>query len=331
MKAAICTKYGDPEVIKIMNVDKPVPKESEILVRVYSATVGATDPVNRRGKPYITRLFSGLIRPVHQVFGDCYSGIVESVGGEVTRFTAGDQVFGFSGERLGAHAEYLTTPESDTVEQKPVNMSYDEAAPVCDGALTALPFLRDHGRIQPGDRVLINGASGSVGTYAVQLAKYFGAHVTGVCSGANAELVRSLGADDVIDYKTQDFTEMQRKYRIIFDVVANSSYGRCRKMLDDDGVYLVTFPSPGVLFGMIVRSVFRIKKGRRAVFAATGLRKTDDKRKDLAYLKDMAESGNVKTVIDTVYMLEEIREAHRHVEGGHKKGNVVISLLLTGQ
>jgi NADPH:quinone reductase-like Zn-dependent oxidoreductase len=321
MKAIVFEKYGPPEVLQLKEVEKPVPANNELLIRVCATAVNATDPITRKGEPLIARLGTGLTRPKEPIPGDVLAGEIEAVGGAVTLFQAGDAVYGTTAPRLGAHAEYLCLPEDGALATKPANMTYEEAAAVCDGALAALPFLRDKGKLQPGQQVLVNGASGSIGTFAVQLAKFYGAEVTGVCSTANVELVTSLGADQVIDYTREDFTRSGQAWDIIFDTVGKSSFSRCKDALAPGGVYLTTVPTLGILPQMAWTSIAGSKK---AIFMATGLRPAADKAKDLAFLKDLVEAGQIRSVIDRRYPLEQIVEAHRYVEQGHKKGNVVL-------
>ena len=323
MKAIIITKYGPPEVLEVRQVDKPAPKDNEVLIRIYASAVVATDPMFRKGDPFIGRFFTGLTKPKHAIPGDVLAGETEAVGKNVTRFKPGDQVYAACAMTQGGQAEYICLPENGPLAIKPANMSYEEAAGIPDGGLGALNFLRDAGNIQSGQSVLINGASGSVGTYAVQLAKYFGAQVTGVCSTANVELVRSLGAEHVIDYTTEDFTKDGKTYDFIFDAVGKSSLSRCKNSLTQSGVYVTTVPALDFMLGTLLTSK---SKGKRAAFVAPGLRSSSDKAKDLNFLKELIEAGEIKSVIDRRYPLEQIVEAHCYVETGHKRGNVVITL-----
>ena len=323
MKAIVCTKYGPPDVLQLKEVEKPTPKDNEVLIRVYAAAVNATDPVFRKGEPFISRFFTGLIKPKNSIPGDVLAGEIEAVGKDVTLFKKGDQVFGATGTSLGAHAEYKCLPEEGALAIKPANMTCGEAAAVVDGALTALPFLRDKGKIQSGQKILINGASGSVGTAAVQLAKYFGAEVTGVCSTTNLEMVKSLGADKVIDYTKEDFAKTGQTYDTIFDAVGKSSFSRCKSSLKQRGVYLTTVPTLAILLQVLWTSKIGSKK---AVTAAAGLRPASEKAKDLIFLKELIEAGKIRSIIDRRYPLEQTAEAHKYVDKGHKKGNVVITI-----
>jgi len=323
MKAIVCTKYGSPEVLQVKEVEKPAPKDNEVLIRIYAATVNATDPVFRKGEPFIARFFTGLTRPKHPIPGTELAGEIEAVGKDVKRYKEGDQVFAATGTQYGAQAEYICLPGDGPLAIKPANMDYGEAASVGDGAFGALNFLRDAGNIQSGQEVLINGASGSVGTYGVQLAKYYGTEVTGVCSTTNLEMVKSLGADKVIDYTKEDFTKTGQTYDIIFDAVAKSSFSSCKDALKQEGVYIFTGPAPANLLHMLWTKMFGSKK---AVMTAPGLRSSSEKTRDLLFLKELIEAGKLKAVMDREYPLEKIADAHRYVETGHKKGNVVITM-----
>ncbi len=322
MKAIVYHEYGSPDVLRLEEVEKPTAKDNEVLIRVHAAAVSMAETIGRKGDPFIARLATGLTGPKKTVLGSEFAGGIEAIGKDVKRFSVGDQVFASSGASLGAHAEYICLPEDGAMATKPVNVTYEEAAAVSAGGLTALPFLRDKGKIERGQTVLINGASGAVGTSAVQLAKYFGAVVTGVCSTTNVELVRSLGADEVIDYTREDFTGTDETYDIIFDAVGKSSFSRCRGALKPGGIYLTTVPTPAIAVQMLWTSKVG---GKRAVFAATGLRPAKEKAKDLLFLKELCEAGALKPVIDRRYPMEQAADAHRYVETGHKKGHVVIT------
>jgi NADPH:quinone reductase-like Zn-dependent oxidoreductase len=323
MKAIVCTEYGPPDVLQLKEVEKPTPKEDEVLIRIHATSVTAAHCAMRKGPNPIGRLFTGLTRPKNPIPGTDLAGEVEAVGKDVKRFKRGDQVFGASDLAGGCYAEYKCLPEENVLAIVPANMTYEEATAVIDGGITALPFLREKGKIQSGQKVLINGASGSIGTAAVQLAKHFGAEVTGVCSTANLEMVESLGADKVIDYTKEDFTKNGQTYDVIFDTVGKSSFSRCRDSLSQNGVYLNTVPGLPILLRMLWTSMMGSKK---AILMLTGTRKADEKTQDLLFLKELIEAGEFKPVIDRRYTLERIAEAHSYVEKGHKKGNVVITV-----
>ena len=323
MLASIYTEYGSAEVLQVKTVAKPTPELNEVLVRVYVSTVTPPDIAARKGDPLAMRLFSGLLRPKGSILGGFVAGEIEAVGKDVKRFKPGDQIVGSTGPAFGAHAEYICLTEDAAIIVKPPNMSYEASAGVFDGVLTALPFIRDEAGIQSGQKVLINGASGSIGTVAVQLAKYYGAEVTGVCSTANLDLVKSLGADHVIDYTREDFTNNGRTYDVIFDAVGKSSFSRAKKALRDGGIYLTTVPSSAIL----VQTIWTRKFGRKkAAVAFTGLRSTSDRTKDLEFTKALVEAGKIRPVVDRHYPLAEVADAHRYVETGHKIGNVVLKM-----
>ena len=315
MKAIVYTEFGPPDVLRLKEVEKPTPKDNEVLIRIYATTVVAEEPGMRSSSG-----INGFRKPKKPILGQEFAGKIEVIGKDVTRFTKGDKVFGI--DWYGAYAEYKCMPEDKALTIKPTNMTYEEAAAVPNGAITALPFLRDKGQIKRGQKVLINGASGSVGTYAVQLAKYYGTEITGVCSAGNFELVKSLGADKVIDYTQDDFTQNGETYDIIFDTVGKRSFSECKNSLTPRGVYLTTVPGVEILLMLWPIKVDR----RRAKFAATGLRSASKKIKDLLFLKELIEEGKLKAAIDRRYPLEQTVEAHRYVEKGHKKGNVVITV-----
>jgi NADPH:quinone reductase-like Zn-dependent oxidoreductase len=323
MKAIVYTTYGSPDVLELRELEKPVPKDDEVLIRIHAASVTATDTIFRKGRPFIARSATGLLRPKNIIPGDVLSGEIVALGSDVRLFKTGDQVFGSDGNRFGAHAEYKCLPEKGALAIKPANMTHAEAVAVVDGALTALSFLRDTAKVQRGQKILINGASGSIGTFAVQLARYYGADVTGVCSTTNVERVKSLGAHKVIDYTREDFTRTDQAYDIIFDTVGKCSFARCKRALKQKGLYLSTVLSMSILFQMLWTSRMGAKK---ALIAFTGLRAPDEKTADLIFLRELIEAGLVSSVIDRRYSLEQIAAAHGYVEKGHKKGSVVITL-----
>ena len=327
MKAIVYTRYGPPDVLQLKEVAKPTPKDNEVLIRIYAATVAAEDPMMRSFtfSPLFwlpLRIAFGLIKPRKKILGSELAGEIESVGKDVKLFKEGDQVFGVDISGLGAYAQYKCLPEEGVLAIKPANVTYEEAAPVC-GALAAWNILKDQANIQSGQKVLINGASGSIGTAAVQIARYFGAEVTGVCSTTNLELVKSLGADEVIDYTTEDFTKTGQTYDIIFDAVSKSSFSRCKGSLTQKGVYLSAIPGLPILLQMLWTSKVGSKKAK---FSATGLRPVPERLILLRELIELIEAGKMKSVIDRRYPLERIVEAHRYVEKGHKKGNVIITV-----
>jgi len=325
MKAAVITRYGPPDVIQIREVERQAPKDDEVLVRVRASTVSAADWRIRKSDPFVVRLFAGLLRPTKiQIGGMELAGTVESVGKAVTRFAAGDEVFGGTLFKLGTHAEYVCVPET-LLAMKPVNLPLEEAAAVFFGGMTVLGFLAN-AKIQPGDRVLVYGASGSVGVFAVQVAKHFGAHVTAVCSTANLDLVKSLGADEVVDYTKKDFSEAGRVYDMIFDTVGKSGYWRSLRSLKRGGYYILV-AGLGLewflisVLGSVLGGMWASVTGAAKV---VGTPKHGETTERLLFLKELFETGKLKTVIERRYSLNEIADAHRHAEAGHKKGHVLI-------
>lgn len=323
MKAVVYTKYGPPDVLRLEEVENPTLRDDEVLIKVRATSVTAAD-YRMRGSNFPPlfwlpgRIIFGLRRPRKKILGANLAGEVEAVGKNVGRFSEGDRVFGSSGSRFGSYAEYVCLPEKAAVVSMPENVTYEEAAAIPFGSFTALFFLRDKGNIQSGQSVLIYGASGAVGTAAVQLAKYFGAQVTGVCSTENVELVSSLGADTVIDYTKKDFTEKDQKYDLIFETVGKSSVIRGMGSLKKDGIYLANVIGPSVLLQLLRTSVIGSKKVKGGI--------ASEKTEDLLFLKELVETGEMKPVVDRSYPLAQIVKAHRYVEKGHKKGNVVITV-----
>lgn len=317
MKAIVYSSYGGPEVLQLKEVPKPTPKENEVLIKVHTTTVTSGDVRLRKADPFAVRFMFGLFTPKLPILGHELAGEVEAVGGKVTRFRKDDRVFGSTGMGSGTYAEYICLPQDALIAPMPSNMGMEDAATLAVGAQTALYFLKK-AQIQPGQRVLIHGASGSIGTAAVQIAKNFGAEVTGLCSIANVELVRSLGADRVIDYTKEDFLASDRPYDVIFSTVGKTSYAQCKGILKQGGYYLTSFGAPSDFLHMALAPRF----GNHHVIG--GGVKDDPTIAD--QIKTLIEAGKLKAVIDRRYALHEMVEAHRYAEQGHKKGNVVISV-----
>jgi NADPH:quinone reductase-like Zn-dependent oxidoreductase len=331
MKAIVFTKYGPPDVLQLKEVEKPVPKDNEILIKIHATPVSFGDTLVRHLKeispgefhmPFlfwlIAKLYFGFRKPRITILGSEFAGTIEAIGKDVKRFRQGDRVFGYRGSSMGAYAEYLCMPENGVVAIKPANMTHEEAAAVPYGAIMALNLLRKVA-LRPGQRVLVNGASGGIGPFVVQLAKsHFGANVTGVCSTPRLEYVRSLGADKVIDYTKEDFTNNDETYDFIFDILGKSSFSRVKRSLKPNGrCLLVSFKMKQIL-QMLWTSMIGSKK----VICVL----SSEKAKDLVFIKELVEAGKIKTVIDKCYPLAQAAEAHRYVAKGQKKGSVVISL-----
>ena len=317
MRAVVHDRYGPPEVLRLEDVERPVPKDDEVLVRIHATTVNRTDCGLRSAEYFISRFITGLVRPKRGILGGELAGEVEAVGADVTEFEAGDEVFGVKGS--GAHAEFTCIRESGPLAHKPAGMSFDEAAAVCDGAALALACLRKAGPLE-GRSVVVYGASGSVGTAGVQLAKHFGAHVTAVCNTKNLELARSLGADEVVDYTQEDFTRNGKTYDVVFDAVGKHSFRRCRRSLNAGGSFLETdlgFMWHAPLLALLTRWI-----GDKRV--AIGITKYT--KEDVLLLKELIEAGEYRAVIDRRYPLEAVIEATRYVETGQKTGNVVLTV-----
>lgn len=321
MKAIIATGYGSPEVLQFTEVSKPEPGDNEVLVKVVTASATTADAMMRTGKPYFARLFLGIKKPKKAIPGTGFAGIVEHIGRNVTNFQVGDKVFGETAFGFSSNAEYLTVPESGVILPMPENLDFTEAANFCDGHLTSYNFLKEIAQVKPKEKVLINGASGSLGTSAVQIARHMGAHVTAVCSGRNTGLVKSLGADEVIDYQQKDFTASGKQYDYVYDTIGVSSFGACKAILSEGGTYL----SPVLKFTLLVQMLGTSLFGKkRAKFEATGANNEDKLRGLLSEVLDIHMAGGLKTVIDRQYPLEKLAEAHRYIDSGRKKGNLVI-------
>jgi len=332
MKAMVYTQYGSPEVLQLKGIEKPSPKDNEILIRIHAASVNIGDLWARNFKAITpskfsmplplwlpSRIFFGWTKPRINILGNEFAGEVESVGRNVKRFKKGDGVFGYRGQNMGANVEYLCMAESGVVAIKPSNMTYEEAAVVPYGALTALGLLRKV-NIRPGQKVLINGASGGIGSAAVQLAKYlFGAEVTGVCGTPRVDFVKSLGTDRVIDYTKEDFTQDGEKYDLIFDILGRSSFSRCKGSLAQNGIYLLASFKMKQLFQMLWTS---IAGGKKVICALSS-----EKAEDLQFIRELAETGKLKSIIDERFPLEQVAEAHRYMEAGRRTGSVVITMV----
>ncbi len=330
MKAIVYTEYGPPDVLHLQEVEKPTPQDNEILIKVHATPVNFGDITARNFKaisprkfnmPFLfwlpARLTFGFRKPKKRILGSEFAGEIEAVGKEVKQFKKGDSVFGYRAMNFGAYAEYLCVPEDGLVALKPPQITYEEAAAVPYGALTALNLLRKV-NIQPGQKVLINGASGGIGSYAVQLAKHLGAEVTGVCSTPRVELVKALGADKVMDYTREDFTRSSESYDLIFDILGKSSFSACKRVLKPNGRYLLASFKMKQLFQMLWTS---ITGGKKVVCALS-----TEKKEDLLFIQGLVEAGKIKSIVDRCYPLEQAAEAHRYVETGYKQGSVVITV-----
>jgi len=320
MRAIVYSKYGPPEVATLMEVPKPLPKDDEVLVKVYSSTVNRTDSGFRSAEYFISRFWTGLLRPKYQILGCEFAGIIEEIGQHVTTFKKGDKVFGFNDKTCGGHGEYLTIAETDAVINMPDNLSFDEAAPLTEGAHYALVDIRA-AKVKNGQNVLVYGATGAIGSAAVQLLKHFGAIVTAVCNTKNVSMVKSLGADTVIDYQTQDFTKTENRFDFIFDAVGKSSFGQCKPLLSEKGIYISTElgkNGENLLFALTTP----LWRGKRLLFPIPSITK-----QDILFLKELVEKGEYKPVIDSFYRLDQIVEAYKYVETGQKTGNVILKIV----
>lgn len=319
MKAIVHKKYGPPEVAKLMEVEKPIPKDNEVLIKVYSSTVNRTDSGFRSAEYFVSRFWSGLLKPKYTILGCEFAGVVEEIGNNVSVYKVGDSVFGFNDKTFGGHAEYLTIAENSGITTIPAGMSFDEAAALTEGGHYALVDIKA-AKIKEGQNVLVYGATGAIGSAAVQILKHFGATVTAVCNTKNVELIKSLGADSVIDYETEDFTLTKTKFHFIFDAVGKSSFGTCKPLLTDKGIYISTELGKNSqnLFYALTTSILG---GKKVLFPIPSISK-----EDVIFLKELAEKKEYKPVIDRYYNLDQIVEAYKYVESGMKTGNVILKI-----
>lgn len=323
MKAVFVANYGGPEVLEVRDVERPQPKENELLIKVNTSCLSRASAMMRSGTPFFVRLFLGLRRPKHPIPGSSFAGVVAATGMHVKGYEIGDAVFGATAASFGTNAEYVCVPANGVVMPMPDLLSFEEATIMCDGPVTSYNFLKNVANILPGQKVLINGASGSLGVAAIQIAKHMGAEVTGVCSTANVELVRSIGADHVIDYTTEDFTQGNNKYDVIYDTIGKSCIGKVKDILTDKGVYM----SPVLSFKLLIQMMLNpFRGGKKAKFDATGLRSVAEVKKMIEEMKVIMGSGTYNSVIERRYTMDEVVEAHRYIDTGRKRGNIVLSV-----
>ncbi len=319
MKAVVYKKYGPPEVAHLMEVDKPIPKGHEVLVKVYASTVNRTDSGFRSAEYFISRFWSGLFKPKYTILGCEFAGIIEETGESVTTFKIGDKVFGFNDKTFGGHGEYLTISETEAITIVPDNLKFEEAAAITEGAHYALCDIRA-AKVTSGQNILVYGATGAIGSAAVQILKSLGTNITAVCNTKNIALVKSLGADIVIDYQTEDFTKTETRFDFIFDAVGKSSFGKCKPLLKEGGIYISTELGKNAenVFWALTTPIWGRKK---VLFPIPSINK-----EDVNYLKELVDKGEFKPIIDRLYKLDEIVEAYKYVESGQKTGNVIIKI-----
>lgn len=318
MKASFHTKYGPPEVLQIVEVNKPIPKDDEVLIKIHATTVNRTDCGFRQPEYFFVRFFSGVFKPKINILGTEFAGTVEAIGKNVTLLKVGESVFGLNTFKFGTHAEYVCIPEHRSIALKPENMSFEEAAAICDGLMLAINYIRKID-FKSTPKILINGASGSIGSAAVQLAKYYGAEITAVCRAEHFELIRSLGANKLIDYTKEDFTKTDDTYDTVLDAVGKSSFGKCKNILKPNGVYYST--ELGDWAQNVFLPLFNSFRNKKVKFPIP-----TDNKKDILFFKELIEGGNFRAIIDRKYPLEKIVEATKYVESGEKVGNVVITI-----
>jgi len=319
MKAIVCTKYGPPEVLQLKEVEKPAPKDDEVLIKVCASTVNRTDTALLRAKPFFARLFTGILKPNKPIPGTEFAGIIEAAGKNVSSYKVDDKVFGFDDTGSGSHAQYMTISETKALAIIPKNISYEQAAASTEGAHYAYNFINKI-NLKSGQKVLVNGATGGIGSASIQLLKYFGANVTAVCGTKNIELVKSLGADKVIDYMKEDFTKNDQKHNYIFDAVGKSTFAKCKPLLQPGGVYMSSelgYMAQNIFFALITPII----GNKKVIFPIP-----KDLKGSIFFIKKLIEKGKYKSVIDRKYPLEQIVEAYRYVEKGQKTGNVVITM-----
>jgi len=323
MKAIVYTKYGPPDVLQLKEVAKPIPKDNEVLIKIYATTVNRTDCATIRAIPFFARLFTGVFKPKKQIPGTEFAGKIEEIGKNVKSFKVGDKVFGFDDQGSGSHAQYMTIAEDKALTTIPENITYEQAAVSTEGAHYAYNFIKKV-NIKSGQKILVNGATGAIGSAAVQLLKYFDVNVTAVCNTKNIELVKSLGANKVIDYTKEDFTKDEEKYNFVFDAVGKSSFAKCKPLLQSSGIYISSdlgYMAQNVFLPLITPIIKPMIGNKKTVFPIP-----TDIRRSILLIKKLIEEGKFKAVIDRKYPLEQIVEAYRYVETGHKTGNVVITV-----
>lgn len=322
MKAVFCSQYGGPEVLQVKDIPRVAPEENEIIIRNHAASITTADTFLRKGEPKFGRLFLGWKKPKQPMVGTGFAGVVTEVGRNVTDFKVGDKVYGETVFGFGANAEYVRTHvEKSIVRKLPEQLSYAQASCMCDGVLTSYNFLKDLGKLSKGQRVLVNGGAGSLGTAGIQIAKCLGAHVTAVCSDRNTEWVKSIGADEVIDYHKDDFTEKLEQYDVVYDTIGKSSYARTKKVLNNRGKYLSPVLSFPLLMDMLKTS---LRSGKKAKFDATGLKDISLLNQFLEHIESWIMEGKLNVVMDKTYPIDEIVKAHQYVDTGHKRGNLAI-------
>ncbi len=320
MKAIVYTKYGPPEVLQLKDVEKPIPKANEVLIKIYASTVNRTDCGFRKSEYLAVRLVGGLFKPKKNILGTELAGEIEALGKDVKTFNVGDKVFGLKCLAFGAHAEYICVAEEGSITTMPLNIKYEEAAASCEGPWLALTYFKKI-KLNKGHKILINGATGSIGSAGVQLAKYFGAEVTATSNTKNMELVRSLGADEVIDHTKEDFTKCAGGYDFVFDAVGKSTFFKCKKLLKPKGIYFSTELGPGSQ-NIFMALLTPLLGGKKVIFPIP-----KDSKADIIFFKELIEKGKYKAVIDKIYTLEQFMEATNYVETGQKTGNVVLKIV----